>query len=149
MIPRTLVSMLVAVILFAASAAAQDASRAGWMSDDAIRGEFTGHLLNGIYPSGSPWSEHLFGDGATDYREGAKRWRGQWWIESRAFCFAYPEPGTGGCFRVVRLGQNCYELYEATGLAGRGDDAPVGASLWNGRMWRADRPATCDEKPTS
>ena len=46
------------------------------------------------------------------------------------------------------LGTNCYELYE-TGGAESGEERPEGADLWNGRMWVADKPATCNEAPTS
>ncbi len=127
---------------------APSAPRAGWLDGNQIRREFSEKLLNGIYPTGNPWSEQLFADGTTDYREGEKRWRGTWWTESRAFCFRYPPPGVGGCFAVVRLGSNCYELYEISG-AMPDERPPELAGSWNGRMWVADRPATCDEKPTS
>lgn len=132
-----------------AVATAQERPRGGWLSGDALRGEFTGKLLNGIYPNTNPWSEQLFADGTTDYREGDKHWRGTWWIEDRAFCFVYPPPGVGGCFHVVRLGTNCYELYERGEAAARGEGRPEESDLWNGRMWVADRPATCDEQPSS
>ena len=139
---------LLALLLAVAPADAQERQRGGWMSSDAIRQEFSGRLLNGIYPNTNPWSEQIFADGTTDYREGPKHWLGKWWLEDRAFCFSYPPPGLGGCFRVVRLGTNCYELYETSG-AGRGEERPEGADLWNGRMWVAEIPATCNEAPTS
>ncbi len=140
---------LVAAWLAAAPVHAQDKPRGGWMSAAAITQEFTDRLLHGIYPNTNPWSEHLYRDGTTDYREGDKRWTGKWWTEDRAFCFAYPPPGIGGCFRVVRLGVNCYELYEAGAEAGRGEGRPEDLQLWNGRMWVADLKATCDQPPTS
>ncbi|MFM9939267.1 MAG: hypothetical protein ACKVP7_07215 [Hyphomicrobiaceae bacterium] len=143
------VAWLAALFLLLSQGQAQDKPRGGWMSAEAIRQEFTDRLLNGIYPSTMPWSEHLFRDGSTDYREGDKRWKGRWWTEDRAFCFAYPPPGVGGCFRVVRLGVNCYELYETGAAAGRGDGRPDDVQAWNGRMWVADKKATCDEQPTS
>lgn len=140
---------LLAGVLLAHPVHAQDRPRGGWMAEDAIRSEFTDRLLNGIYPNTNPWSEHLFANGTTDYREGDKHWIGRWWTEDRAFCFSYPPPGIGGCFRVVRLGSNCYELYEAGDAIGRGQGRPEDADLWNGRMWVAEKPATCDEQPTS
>lgn len=134
--------------LLAGAGSAQDRPRAGWLSGEQVRNEFTGRLLNGIYPSGVPWSEFLSADGSTDYREGEKHWRGQWWVDGRTFCFRYPPPGVGGCFGIVRLGLNCYELYERRGIA-HDDTPPAEANAWNGRMWDAGRPATCDEQPTS
>lgn len=125
------------------------APRAGWMSGAAIQTEFSGRRLSGIYPNTNPWSEQIHADGSTDYREGDRHWLGRWWVDNDAFCFVYPPPGVGGCFRVVRLGVNCYELYDFSRGAGAAPAPPDLANLWNGRMWDTGRPATCDEKPTS
>jgi hypothetical protein len=121
---------------------------AAWMPGAAIRSEFTGRPIAGIYPSGRPWTETIHSDGTTDYREGGKHWLGRWWIRDREFCFSYPPPGLGGCFRVVRTSANCYELYDFSGEAGRGEEPPHLDDLWNGRLWVADRPTTCEERPT-
>ena len=118
-----------------------------WMSGDDIRSRFSGRALAGHYPSGALWSEHIFTDGSTDYREGAKHWRGNWWLTGLEFCFAYPPPGVGGCFRVVRMSANCYELYDFSTAAGQGATPPDGENRWNGRMWISDEPTTCEERP--
>jgi hypothetical protein len=131
-----------------ARAEEHDAPSLAWLSGDEIRRELTGRLLAGIYPSGQPWSEQIADDGTTDYREGAKHWQGQWWIAGREFCFSYPPPGTGGCFRVVRASANCFELYDFSGAAGQREDPPWLDTLWNGRMWQSDRPTTCEDRPS-
>ena len=116
-----------------------------WMAGDEIRTVFAGRRLSGIYPNLSQWSEEILADGTSDYREGAKHWRGEWWIADRGFCFAYPPPGIGGCFLVTRVSRNCYELYETTGLHGGSAVPPSTVGAWNGRMWIAAEPPTCEE----
>jgi hypothetical protein len=118
------------------------------MSGDDIRRELTGLALAGIYPSNSRWTETIGADGTTDYREGEKHWQGTWWLRDREFCFSYPPPGVGGCFRVTRISANCYELYDFSGEQGRAEEPPNIAMLWNGRMWRQDSPTTCEARPT-
>lgn len=143
---KILALMLLAV--FSASALAED-DRSGllWLSGDQIQSEFSGRALAGIYPSERTWSESIGSDGTTDYREGEKHWVGQWWVRNREFCFSYPPPGVGGCFRVTRISANCFELYEFESVSGQSDEPPNIADQWNGRMWHADRPTTCENRP--
>jgi hypothetical protein len=120
-----------------------------WLTAGQISDEFSGRRLEGTYPSGVRWSEHIAADGSTDYVEGDKRWRGVWWLEERAFCFSYPPPGIGGCFRVRRSSENCFDLYEVGIADAQGEDAPLLPDRWNGRMWHGDRPLTCEAAPTT
>lgn len=130
------------------SRAEEDRSGLVWMSADEITATFKGESLAGLYPSNAPWTETIRADGTTDYREGTKRWQGTWWVRDREFCFSYPPPGVGGCFRVTRISANCYELYEFTQPTGSDETPPYIADLWNGRMWRTDRPTTCEARPS-
>ena len=125
--------------------AAEGTQSEPWLSADQIRSEFSGKPLAGIYPNQHNWTETINADGSTDYREGERHWKGQWWVENREFCFTYPAPGVGGCFRVVRRSANCFELYDFTGEAGQGETAPDAKGRWNGRMWHTDRPTTCED----
>ncbi|MGE0698738.1 MAG: hypothetical protein AB7O57_06550 [Hyphomicrobiaceae bacterium] len=146
---KPVVSLLLAVALLAAAPAGAEESRSGlaWLSGDAIREAFSGQPLAGIYPSEKTWAETIRADGTSDYREGQNHWQGRWWIRDREFCFSYPPPGVGGCFRVTRISANCFELYEFESPHAGEDTPPELANLWNGRMWRADLPTTC-ERPT-
>lgn len=138
----------VAVALAAPDARAQEPSAPSWMSRDDVIAAFVGQQLSGIYPSGVLWQERIRPDGTSDYREGGAQRDGQWWMRGDHFCFAYALPQSGGCFQVIRIGQNCYELY-SVGVGGGAQPPPAGAERhWNGRMWRDDSAATCDEKPT-
>lgn len=135
-------------IALGAAAAREDRTGLVWLTADEIRSSFAGQALAGLYPSERSWTESIGTDGTTDYREGTKHWRGHWWIRDREFCFSYPPPGVGGCFRVTRISANCYELYEFEGPAGADETPPDIANLWNGRMWHADRPTTCEARPS-
>ena len=151
---RALQAMALLVPIVIADVAISEGSktdRSGlvWLSGDAIRGAFDGQKLGGMYPNGNLWSETINGNGSTDYREGGKHWFGQWWVTAREFCFSYPPPGIGGCFRVTRISVNCFELYDFSGAAGKAEEPPDIADRWNGRMWHADRPTTCEERPSS
>ena len=129
---------------------AEEEDRSGlvWMSGDEIRRVFSGSSLAGLYPSEKSWTETVQADGTTDYREGTKHWHGQWWVRDHEFCFSYPPPGVGGCFRVTRISANCYELYEFDTPAAANQGPPNIANLWNGRMWHSDRPTTCENRPS-
>ena len=144
------VVMLVALTTFGVAPASSEDDRSGlaWLSGEEIRSRFAGKPLAGLYPSQRQWAETIHKDGTTDYREGINHWQGQWWISGREFCFSYPPPGVGGCFRVTRISANCYELYEIESGAGRDEAPPDIANLWNGRMWLADKPTTCEARPS-
>lgn len=148
-----LVGAVLAVAVAAAipASAGAEESRSGliWMPGTEISDAFSGKALAGIYPSDKIWAEAIHGDGTTDYREGPNNWKGRWWTTAREFCFEYPPPGEGGCFRVVRISVNCFELYDFTSTHGRAEEPPNLADVWNGRMWYADKPTTCEERPNS
>lgn len=141
--------LVLGVLAVAASASAQESNQQPWMSREEIVAAFVDQQLSGVYPSGAAWRELVRSDGTSDYREGAAQRNGRWWMRGDQFCFTYALPQSGDCFLVIRLGQNCYELY-AVGVGGGADPPPPpGAERhWNGRMWREDSAATCDEKPT-
>ncbi len=127
-------------------AAPPTAEAAGvWMQEHQIRAELVGLKLTGVYPGGLAWSEVIEQDGRTDYRERGMRRLGRWRIAGELFCFSYAEPMQGGCFRIVKRGPNCYELYTAS----IGDNLPprpppAEDMAWNGRMWRDNARHTCD-----
>ena len=144
-----IVTFLVAVCGPGALNAEENRSGLAWLSGEAIREAFAGQALGGIYPDDRTWSEAIKTDGQTDYSEGRKRWQGRWWVTAREFCFAYPLPGVGGCFRVTRISANCFELYDFSGNPAQAEEPPNIADIWNGRMWIAKIPTTCEDRPSS
>ena len=125
---------------------AAHASR-GWMQAPEMRADLVGVKLAGVYPSGVEWTEEIAVDGSSDYLERGERRRGRWTIAGELFCFEYKVLIQGGCFRVVKHGPNCYELYTAS-IGGAMPATPPSAESmsWNGRMWREGERSSCDDK---
>lgn len=142
--------MLSALVVLAAAALgglrpAAAADERLWMGETAIRAELTNRKLTGVYPSGVPWSEVISTDGTTDYEEAGIRSRGRWTLSGSVFCFTYDLPLAGGCFRMIKVGGNCYELYVESDATRRSLPPPREAVAWNGRMWRAAERSTCED----
>lgn len=140
--------VLVAAVGCVSTTRAQGTIERNAMGRDEIIAAFVDKQLSGVYPSGLPWSERIRSDGTSDYREGGSRREGRWWFQGDDFCFRYNLPLSGGCFRVVRIGSNCYELY-AMNPGQETVPGPRTGANWNGRMWRDDSAPTCEERPTS
>ncbi len=148
-LPSCAASLAVALAIAATPCArAQGPVERNAMSRDEVVAAFVDQQLSGVYPSGTPWSEMIRADGTSDYREGGNRREGRWWMRRDEFCFRYDLPLSGGCFRVVRVGTNCYELY-AVNPGQETVPGPQTGANWNGRMWRDDAAPTCEERPTS
>ena len=143
-----LAAIAAALMLLAVPAGAQGFLERNAMGRDEVLAAFVDQQLSGVYPSGLPWSELIRSDGTSDYREGGHRREGLWWMRGDDFCFRYNIPLSGGCFRVVRIGTNCYELYAVNPGELRAPGPRSGAN-WNGRMWRDNTAPTCEERPTS
>ena len=129
----------------------QPASAArGWMQATEMQADLVGVKLAGVYPTGVEWTEHIATDGSSDYLERGERRRGKWAIAGELFCFEYKVLIQGGCFRVVKHGPNCYELYTAS-IGGAEPPTPPSAESmsWNGRMWREGERSSCEDKNIS
>ena len=122
----------------------------GWMQAPEMRVELVGGKLAGVYPSGVEWTEQIAADGSSDYLERGERRLGKWTIAGELFCFEYKVLIQGGCFRVVKHGPNCYELYTAS-IGGAVPPTPPSAESmsWNGRMWREGERSSCEDKNIS
>jgi hypothetical protein len=125
-----------------------------WMSEEAMRAAFIGNTLDGHYGNGLSWSESYFDGGRLAYLEPRRSAVGDWSFRGAVFCTFYDnEPSgealSGGCWRAIAVGTNCYEFYlAATGrdepLEGEGQDG----GRWSARGWRRGEPATCQGKPS-
>ena len=119
----------------------------GWMQAAEMQADLVGVKLAGVYPTGVEWTEHIATDGSSDYLERGERRRGKWAIAGELFCFEYKVLIQGGCFRVVKHGPNCYELYTASiGGTVPATPPPTESMAWNGRMWREGERSSCEDK---
>jgi hypothetical protein len=141
-----------AVLLSATVATADPLPRADavdpWMGDAEIDATFRGKTIQGHYVDGNGFTEAYRPDGSIDYQERSVSHGGQWSVVGGAFCTIYTTLATGGCYRVRRVSDNCYEFFfaarsERDAADGRLSRRP---SL-TARAAVADRVSTCDERP--
>lgn len=103
--------------------------------------------MDGMYASGKPWSELAETDGSTVLTEDGRSIQGRWHFDTEDnLCYTYAdeEPPSPGCFRFVRVGENCLEqFFKET----EGD--LTGEWVTNGYLWRASELSTCGERSTS
>ena len=146
---RVLSAVAMATVMATAvvARAGADETVRSWMSGDDMRQSFAGADTAGLYPTGKAWREMMHADGRADYSEPGDDRKGNWWINGAVLCYAYGRPGTGGCFQVVRLSANCFDMYVRREQPSLGAPPSVSYS-YNGKMWRNDQPSTCDEKPS-
>lgn len=117
---------------------------AAFMSAVEVAKELTAKELAGVYPSGFHWREQVRADGSTHYREDGVERHGRWKMNGEAFCFTYDGSMAGGCFRVLRKSVNCYDLFAEKREKTVVPDIGPPELTWNGIMWRAERPSSCD-----
>ena len=145
--PRHRAILATAVVAFSLAITGTAHALRGWMQAAEIRAELVGRKLAGVYPSGVEWTEEIAADGSSDYLERGERRRGKWAIAGELFCFEYKVLIQGGCFRVVKHGPNCYELYTASiGGTVPATPPPTESMAWNGRMWREGERSSCEDK---
>lgn len=119
----------------------------GWMSGSDITLAFAGQTITGVYVTGLTFRESYRGDGRLDYIEPARRLSGRWSVVADTFCTLYDTVPTGGCYRVQRIGDNCFEFYWAAADEGGAEDGSPTRPRWTARGWRVDRLATCPAEP--
>lgn len=120
-----------------------------WMSDAELSAEFGGHTIDGVYSDGQTFRESYHDGGRLTYRENREVRTGYWSVVRGTFCTIYDLQDSGGCFRVRRRSQNCFEFYfitrnEAEARQRDPDREPIS---WTARAWDIRRPSTCDETP--
>jgi hypothetical protein len=120
-----------------------------WMGDADIRAAFAGVTIEGIYASEVTFVESYAADGRIEYTEARRKMTGQWSVVNAQFCTIYDGAVTGGCFRVVRLGDNCFEFYFQSRDEQKAAEPDPGKPSWTAQGWRKDEKATCKEQPTT
>jgi hypothetical protein len=114
-----------------------------WMSDTELRSTFGGQTIDGLYPNGRTFTESYKSSGRIDYRDDRRTTGGRWSTIEGSFCTIYDDDPTGGCFRVMRTGANCYEFYF---VARTEDEARTPRTPdWTARGWLSGTSSTCTE----
>lgn len=117
-----------------------------FMSEADLARAFGGKTIDGSYAGGLAFTETYTTDGRIEYREADRAMTGRWLVAAGAFCTLYDTSPTGGCFRVVQRGGNCFEFYFVARddvQVERGGQVPS----WTAQAWIKGQPATCTEEP--
>lgn len=118
----------------------------GWMDDASLAAAFKGKALDGEYASGRGFKETYRSDGGLRYKDDMRESGGHWSVKSGTFCTIYDDDPAGGCFRVEKASDNCFEFY----FVARTEDKAPGhadtAPSWTARAWVAAQPSTCKER---
>ena len=117
----------------------------GWMSEPELKAALEGQAVEGEYPSGRPFKERYEAGGRVAYEDDLRSSGGHWSIESGTFCTIYDNDPTGGCFRVRKVGSNCFEFYFVARTEEEARKDPQEPD-WTARAWIEDREATCKDR---
>jgi hypothetical protein len=115
-----------------------------WMSDGELQTTFSGRSIAGEYENGDGFEETYASDGTVDYRDARRSSAGKWSIRAGTFCTIYDADPSGGCYRVHRAGENCFEFHFVARTTKEAETDPRKPD-WTARAWFTDRPKTCVE----
>jgi hypothetical protein len=89
-----------------------------------IIASLSGKSVRGNYADGSPFTETFWPDGKDSYWDPRGTSSGHWSVARDLMCFEYDAEFNmaGGCFRVVKVGTNCFAFYA---MAQNLNDAPT------------------------
>ncbi len=137
----------IAALILAAPLAARDVGQ-GWLTEDEIRSHLSGKSIEGEYTSGRPFRETYEAGGRVAYEDDIRSNGGRWSVEAGTFCTIYDNDPTGGCFRVRKVGANCFEFFfvaRTEELARKDPREPD----WTARAWIEGQASTCKERITA
>lgn len=148
---RPVLAVLLAALMVTAPTQLASAQAPAWMTDHELRRAFKGTTIEGHYADGRTFVESYAKTGALDYREPARNRRqaGHWSVVAGTFCTIYDTSPTGGCFRVRRHSENCFEFYFQARTEAQARSPEPGRPSWTARGWRQGEPSTCREKPVA
>jgi hypothetical protein len=145
-----------AVVVSAAAALASAEARSetsapGWMSESELENTFVGAEITGAYRDGRTFNEKYDLGGTLVYTEHtpSRQLTGTWSIVRGLFCTIYINTGNGGCFRVHRVGTNCFEFYFETRTEADARNALPRKPSWTAQAWRVDAAPTCTGEPSA
>ena len=123
------------------------AVQAGWMAETALAEAFSGTTIDGHYADGRTFEERYHRDQRIDYVEPGRESSGRWSVAAGAFCTIYNDDPTGGCYRVRRIGKNCFEFYFVARSVSEAVVRPLDTPAWTARGWRRGETSTCLDDP--
>ena len=120
-------------------------ARSLWMSGEEIVAAFHDATIEGRYSGGRPFTETYRADGRIEYLDGGRTMGGRWSVTEGTLCTIYDTDPTGGCFRVAKVGSNCFEFYFVSrteeAAPGKDGDPPE----WTARGALAGKTEACPD----
>lgn len=113
-----------------------------WMSDAELAATFGGRTISGEYDNGDTFEETYEQAGAVRYRDQRRVSGGKWSVRAGTFCTIYDDDPAGGCYRVTKSGDNCFEFHFVARTEVQAEKQP-GKPNWTARGWFPDKPKTC------
>ncbi len=113
-----------------------------WMTDADLSATFAGREISGEYENGETFEETYAADGTVRYSDARRTSSGKWSVSAGTFCTIYDDDPAGGCYRVRKASENCYEFHFVARSEDQASKAP-GRPDWTARGWFPDKPKTC------
>jgi hypothetical protein len=134
---RLTVGLLAPALLALTPTLAEEA----WMGEVDLRAALGGKHIAGHYRTGRAFTEAYNADGSLSYNDDDRHSDGHWSVLNGTFCTIYSDDPSGGCFRVKRHGDNCFEFY----FVARTEEgtAKPDAPSWTARGWVESTKDTC------
>lgn len=134
-----------ALVAAAVTAVPASADFVSWMNETDINRAFSGKTIDGHYSDGGTFIESYTSDGRISYQDQRRQQAGRWSVRSGTFCTIYDIDPTGGCYRVHKVSENCFEFYFAARTEEQAEKGPDDKPSWTARGWVKDVPSTCAE----
>jgi hypothetical protein len=114
-----------------------------WLSGAQIEKALAGRTIDGMYATGRRFTEHYVDGGALEYMEDGVLLKGRWSVTAGTLCTIYDTDPTGGCFRVLSSGSNCYEFYFVARDENQARSLKDDAASWTARGAVEGPPEAC------
>ncbi len=114
-----------------------------WLSGPQIEKALAGRTIDGMYATGRRFTEHYMDGGMLEYVEDGILLKGRWSVTADTLCTIYDTDPTGGCFRVLSSGRNCYEFYFVARDEDQARRLEDGAPSWTARGAVEGSPEAC------
>jgi hypothetical protein len=142
---RRRLTLLAALLLFAPAALATQSLPPAAMTGPEIISAFEGKTVTGAYADGMAVRESYQVGGGIIYWDpfyGSRT--GKWSVVNNLFCTFY-DGMTGGCFRVERLSENCFD-YLALASSEQEALTPTDKPRYTARAFIEGKPSTCPDE---
>lgn len=133
---------IVLTLAWIVAMAVQGLASPAWMTDADLRATFAGRDISGEYENGDTFEETYAADGAVRYSDARRASSGKWSVGAGTFCTIYDDDPAGGCYRVRKASENCFEFHFVARTEDQASKAP-GKPAWTARGWIANQPKTC------